>query len=359
MKYISHIASGNTLTVIFAGRAPIAIPREDPAYDRVLMLIRNGEYDKIPAEADKALGLEEKSHGRFSVKGNQVYVENQALPDALSARIVQLTTHGLPTDSLLNFWDNIMLNPSPESVKDLYRFLEHNHFPLTDDGCFVAYKSVTKDFKDWHTQKISNKPGDIVEMPRSEVNANRNQTCSTGLHVAAYKYAKSFNGGEILMEVKVNPKDVVSVPIDYNAEKMRCCRYEVIRVNRQVMREKVYTGKVSKAKSGAKLKSGIRRLPASQKIVTPDGRGAISIATDILEKLGMKAGDKVYAIVATARARNFRLTTRKPKKTPFFIKELVVGKVSTRIFSNVLASCQIDGGEWYELAFNNGELVVK
>jgi len=30
--------------------------------------------------------------------------------------------------------------------------------------------------------------------------------------------------------VKVNPKDVVSVPVDYNNTKMRVCRYEVISV---------------------------------------------------------------------------------------------------------------------------------
>lgn len=29
--------------------------------------------------------------------------------------------------------------------------------------------------------------------------------------------------------VKVHPKDVVSVPYDYNGAKMRACRYEVLR----------------------------------------------------------------------------------------------------------------------------------
>jgi len=29
--------------------------------------------------------------------------------------------------------------------------------------------------------------------------------------------------------VKVNPKDVVSVPYDYNYSKMRVCEYEVLR----------------------------------------------------------------------------------------------------------------------------------
>ena len=31
------------------------------------------------------------------------------------------------------------------------------------------------------------------------------------------------------MLLKINPADVVSIPIDYNNSKGRCCRYEVIK----------------------------------------------------------------------------------------------------------------------------------
>jgi hypothetical protein len=30
------------------------------------------------------------------------------------------------------------------------------------------------------------------------------------------------------MILKINPRDVVSIPVDYNDSKGRCCRYEVI-----------------------------------------------------------------------------------------------------------------------------------
>ena len=67
----------------------------------------------------------------------------------------------------------------------------------------------------------------MVSMPRQAVDDNPNNTCSHGLHVCSYEYLKNFTG-ERLVVCKVNPRDVVSIPTDYNHTKMRVCRYEVI-----------------------------------------------------------------------------------------------------------------------------------
>ena len=41
------------------------------------------------------------------------------------------------------------------------------------------------------------------------------------------EYLASF-GGERTVIVKINPRDVISIPSDYNNSKGRACRYEVI-----------------------------------------------------------------------------------------------------------------------------------
>lgn len=66
-------------------------------------------------------------------------------------------------------------------------------------------------------------------MNRGKVDDDRRKTCSYGFHVGRYNYAKDFrpNDGH-LMIVKVNPKDVVAVPLDHNDEKCRVCKYEVV-----------------------------------------------------------------------------------------------------------------------------------
>jgi hypothetical protein len=68
----------------------------------------------------------------------------------------------------------------------------------------------------------------VVEMPRKDVVDDKNQTCSRGLHVAAPEYVRQVYNQSVVIEVIVNPADVCSVPVDYNATKMRVCRYQVM-----------------------------------------------------------------------------------------------------------------------------------
>ena len=53
------------------------------------------------------------------------------------------------------------------------------------------------------------------------------QTCSYGLHFCSEGYLRHFGGDRVVI-LKINPRDVVSIPTDYNNTKGRCCRYEVI-----------------------------------------------------------------------------------------------------------------------------------
>lgn len=352
-KYISHIMSGNTLTVIFADSDPVTVPREDPAYDKVVELIRGGEYNKV-AEALEAPHYDEEFDG-FHILGNEVLIDGETLPAALSERIIHLVQYELDVQPLINFWHNVKENKNPESKKDLYGFLEANHYPITEDGCFVGYRSVRNDFKDHYSGKFDNSPGQVVEMERNKVDPNRNNTCSSGLHIAAYPYASTFCGGDTIVEVKVNPKDVVTVPTDYDAQKMRCCKFEVVRVNRKPLREQVYSGKTTRKTKASK--SGIRRLPKGQRKVYADGRGAISIPTDTFERLGWNAGDEVYAYVTGPKARSFRIGKGDPGDV-MLKRSFKVGKTSTRIFPQIMKACQIYGDD-YELSFNKGELVIR
>jgi hypothetical protein len=69
--------------------------------------------------------------------------------------------------------------------------------------------------------------GKTVEMERNQVDDDKDHTCSTGLHFCSQDYLNHFSG-ERVMILKINPRDVVSIPADYGDTKGRCCRYEVI-----------------------------------------------------------------------------------------------------------------------------------
>jgi hypothetical protein len=76
---------------------------------------------------------------------------------------------------------------------------------------------------------MNNAPGTIVEMERNQVDDNKDQTCSTGLHFCGLSYLDHFGGNDSrTVIVKIDPADVVSIPSDYNGAKGRACRYEVI-----------------------------------------------------------------------------------------------------------------------------------
>jgi len=130
---------------------------------------------------------------------------------------------------MLKFLDNLMQNTRCRAVKELYNFLVHRNLPITEDGCFLAYKSVQLDYLDWHSKSVNNTVGAVVlRMERNEVDDNWRTDCSSGYHVGAMEYVDNFHrhDGHIMI-VKVNPKDVVSVP-EGECTKCRTCFYEVV-----------------------------------------------------------------------------------------------------------------------------------
>lgn len=225
MGKVNYHVTQNSITLNFDGKT-LAIARGDSRFPQIILAIKEGRMDEIPELADVQSGF--AKDGFKLVDGQVIMPTGEALPPELNARLLEFRREGLPFTHLLKFWENLKQNPSYRSREQLFKFLEHNGHPLTEDGCFIAYRGVTEDFKDKHTRKFDNSPGSICEMPREQVDDDPTRTCSAGLHAAAWGYASNWSGTRV--EVKINPRDVVAVPVDYNGEKMRVCRFEVIQV---------------------------------------------------------------------------------------------------------------------------------
>ena len=219
---INYSVLNDSIVLNYGGKT-VVVASDDKRYDGVLACIREERLQDIPETVE----IERRYNGEgIELKDGLLVANNEPLPAELEARILKFRELKLPYAPLLAFWENLKKNPSFNSRQALFKFLEHNGHPLTTDGCFIAYRGVTDDFKDVHTKTFDNKVGSVCEMPRSAVDDNPNNTCSHGLHVACFDYAKGF--GSKLIEVKVNPADVVTVPTDYNGTKMRVCRFEVV-----------------------------------------------------------------------------------------------------------------------------------
>jgi hypothetical protein len=129
----------------------------------------------------------------------------------------------------MKFIDNIQKNKLKDIREELYQFMMAGRMPITHDGCFLAYKAVRRDYHDKHTGTMDNSPGTLVAMEPSQVDTNRNNECSRGLHFCARGYLPNFAGsGDRVMIVKVNPRFVFAIPRDYNCAKGRASEYYVI-----------------------------------------------------------------------------------------------------------------------------------
>jgi hypothetical protein len=81
--------------------------------------------------------LEKDRVGRYFLKGYKVPV-----PETLVQKIKEYAKNGYPLTALENFWKLCMLNPDDRAREDLFTFADQFHFPITDSGYFIAYKSV-------------------------------------------------------------------------------------------------------------------------------------------------------------------------------------------------------------------------
>ena len=218
------------LTLILNNKAHQVLP-DHINYKLIMDNLSSASESELLELVDIQTAVASFSHGKVDVKNGKVFYEGDEIHGAISKRILEFMSKGLPFEPLVNFLNNLMDNPSMQSQKELYDFLEHQYLPVTEDGCFLAYKAVRSDYMDKYAGKFRNKVGDVCEMTRAKVDDNRGVGCSQGLHAGALNYVAgygSLEAGDKIVIVKINPKDVVSVPNDCNCEKLRTCRYEVV-----------------------------------------------------------------------------------------------------------------------------------
>ena len=220
------IIQGNNVTVVI-GNKPHTISKTHITYQKVVDAIKAGDWETVQNVIEPKKVVLDYGQGRVSIKGETLYWDGEVFNGTLATRMITMLQEGFTIEPLVKFMENLLENPSKRSVDELYGFLEKNNLPITPDGHFLAYKRVRENYLDVHSGTMDNSPGKIVEMPRYKVDDDKDKTCSSGLHFCSEGYLKHFGGARTVI-VKINPRDVVSIPSDYNNTKGRTCRYEVI-----------------------------------------------------------------------------------------------------------------------------------
>jgi hypothetical protein len=250
MNVFMNYQGDNLLLTI--GTETVTVNRNtNPAFDRILYALNDGDYDTVLELANPARALakfySDTGDTVLEVFGSRITINGKNLPEAISNRLMDIFEAGLPLNPIANFLERLYRNPSATSRRELLLFLEGNDLPLTPDGCFMAYKSAVNwdgrtelddsgrkfakgDFQSFGTNRQNGLPtrlrlGDEIRMDRGEVDDCRQNTCSFGYHFASFGYASTFGSWDALLLMKIDPADVVSIPNDYDNQKGRTCAY--------------------------------------------------------------------------------------------------------------------------------------
>ena len=225
---IPCILGAKTVTVFLDG-TPQTVDRTAANFKAVMEAIKNNDIDELRTAIKVKEMIKNKlgQHVTVDTEANTIKYKDREITGLVSTRLFEMMEYGIDVQNFVRFIENLMSNPSRTAVNELFEFLEACDLPITEDGCFLAYKKVRKDYTDVYSGRFDNSVGKVLEMPRNEVDDNRNNTCSAGFHFCSLEYLRSF-GGERIVVVKINPADVVAIPVDYNFSKGRTWRYEVV-----------------------------------------------------------------------------------------------------------------------------------
>jgi hypothetical protein len=236
--YTKHQAG---LTLIING-VPAVVDKTNPHFSEIEAALKVGNYEKVIAlsnvkqtvvQAFANAGAESK----LRIRNGMIFWSGpkgeEEVKGPLVDRIITTVRNGSTAQAvqpLIRLLTNISRNKRKDLREEMYQFFMSGKMPITQDGCFLAYKKVRKDFKDIYTGKMDNRPGTLVAMPEELVNTDRHNTCSVGLHFCSRSYLSQYSGeaDNKIVIVKVNPRFVFAIPTDYNFAKGRASEYYVV-----------------------------------------------------------------------------------------------------------------------------------
>lgn len=241
------------VTVFFNDGRSVVATNDHPNFERIIDALERGDNDEASIhdlfDVGYAIGRQfNQLSERVDYNHGKLFLDGVEIDNALTQTIVRYYTAGQDDfQPLVAFMEKIEQNPNEHSKDHLFKWMGQHSFGICDDGDFIAYKGLHVTWDDEDNEvlvsghhgratvngevvegQIPNGLGSVVTMPRNEVAFDPARGCSRGLHVADFSLAKTF--GPKVVRVKVNPRDVVSVPTDDNWAKVRVCRYRVLDV---------------------------------------------------------------------------------------------------------------------------------
>jgi hypothetical protein len=291
----SNHDGSQTIAVTLVNSAGESISRivtqANPQFKRLAAyLAEHSEHDAdtVHGLVDPSVGigrmLQEEFGDRVAFDLHHFYLDGIPENSLLANHVKDKVLNG-DTDwqRLVRFMVRLDGNPSKRAKDAVWQWVDKHGVTITEDGRMIGYKGLVRGTDavtgEWDVPvsyhsgpnnfidgKIFGEPGVAYRVPhrlgsviskrRSDVDDNTSLACSTGLHVGAYSYAKTFGENRedgrrystmgkmasTFALVAFAPEDVVSVPSDGTSDwKIRVSKYEVVEFLEKV--EDVLKGK--------------------------------------------------------------------------------------------------------------------
>ena len=226
-----YTITNKTITVVHNGQV-YNVAAGAPNFDVLRAALMKNDDSVVLANLTIRQSIDKWSDGEFKIVNGNLLCNGEELPEQLSVRVIAMVTRGDDPKHVLRFWKRLQNNPSWRSVQQLWSFLDNGGIPIDQDGYILAYKSVNHNWTDVHSGTVKNTIGAEPSMNRNKISDDPNLACHVGYHVGAIEYAKSFGPEDRRIIIcRVDPADVVCIPYDCSAQKMRVCKYKVIGVH--------------------------------------------------------------------------------------------------------------------------------
>ena len=135
---MNYLITSSQVTIVTEDET-LVVPKDHLSYQNVVNALKDEDYERAVSIADAAQAINTFGEGHIYVKDGVVYYGDEPMENSLTKRIVAMVRDGFDVQPMLQFMENLMDNPSGRAVQELYRFLECNNLPITEDGYFIAY----------------------------------------------------------------------------------------------------------------------------------------------------------------------------------------------------------------------------
>ena len=135
-----------------------ALDSTHPTFNALVRALKRKDWKRVPKLVSMAAAVADQTEGNIKIKADGIYYKGDKINNSLTRRIDEIIRRGQPVKAMLRFMDNLYQNPEAFAITELYDWLDGCKLPITDDGCFMAYKCVKNDYKDCYTGKIRQHP---------------------------------------------------------------------------------------------------------------------------------------------------------------------------------------------------------